>query len=77
MLLEGGGLPRPASFARRVGSKLGRALPQHLWPTSNQHVSSYNPLVLVVVRSVGVSAGAQRRCAARSMMGERPSTSEE
>ena len=34
---------RPASFARRVGSKLGQALPQHLWPTPNQHVSSYNP----------------------------------
>ena len=34
---------RPASFARRVGSKLGQALPQYLWPTPNQHVSSYNP----------------------------------
>ena len=34
---------RPASFARRVGSKLGQALPQHLWPTPNQHVSSYSP----------------------------------
>ena len=34
---------RPASFARRVGSKLGQALPQHLWPTPNQNVSSYNP----------------------------------
>ena len=28
-----------ASFARRVGSKLGQALPQYLWPTPNQHVS--------------------------------------
>ena len=34
---------RPVSFARRVGSKLGQALPQHLWPTPNQHVSSYSP----------------------------------
>ena len=34
---------RAASFARRVASKPGQALPQHLWPTPNQHVSSYNP----------------------------------
>ena len=33
----------PASFARRVGSKLSQALPQHLWPIPNQHVSSYSP----------------------------------
>ena len=60
MLLEGGGLPRlpsaplafrPASFARRVGSKLGQALPQHLWPTLNQHVSSYNPRPLAPILS--------------------------
>ena len=32
---------RPA-IARR---HRGQALPQHLWPTPNQHVSSYNPYV--------------------------------
>ena len=42
---------RPASFARRVGSKLGQALPQHLWPTPNQHVSSYNPRPLAPILS--------------------------
>ena len=42
---------RPASFARRVGSKLGQALPQHLWPTPNQHVSSYNPRPLAPLLS--------------------------
>jgi len=31
---------RAASFARRVASKPGQALPQHLWPTPNQHVLS-------------------------------------
>ena len=41
----------PASFARRVGSKLGQALPQHLWPTPNQHVSSYSPRPLVPILS--------------------------
>ena len=42
---------RPASFARRVGSKLGQALPQHLWPIPNQHVSSYNPRPLAPILS--------------------------
>ena len=42
---------RPASFARRVGSKLSQALPQHLWPTPNQHVSSYNPRPLAPLLS--------------------------
>ena len=39
---------RPASFARRVGSKLGQALPQHLWSTPNNTkcpitLMSFNP----------------------------------
>ena len=42
---------RTASFARRVGSKLGQALPQHLWPTPNQHVSSYSPRPLAPILS--------------------------
>ena len=42
---------RPASFARRVGSKLGQILPQHLWPTPNQHEMSHNPRPLAPLLS--------------------------